>query len=59
MLEYSLVIAAVALAGGLLPLVAGHSDRLLHLFISLAPGLFLGVVFLHMLPELGEHAELL
>jgi len=56
MLEYTLVIVAVALGGGLLPLFVGRSDRLLHLFISLATGLFLGVVFLHMLPEVAELA---
>lgn len=49
-----LLIFVVALAGGLLPLVVRWSDRLLHSALALSTGIFLGAVFLHMLPELGS-----
>jgi len=56
MLQESLVVFAVALVGGVLPLVGKRSDRLLHLFIAFATGSFLGVVFLHLLPEVAAMA---
>jgi zinc transporter ZupT len=42
---------AVTLAGGCLPLLARRSPRVLHLLVALATGAFLGIVFLHLLPE--------
>jgi hypothetical protein len=42
------------LAGALPPVLRRWGDRSLHLFIALSAGLFLGTVFLHILPELGE-----
>jgi zinc transporter ZupT len=48
-----IVILAI-LTGGLLPLVHRWSERVLHLFVALAAGVFLGAVFLHLLPELAE-----
>ena len=49
-----LVLVATALAGGTIPLVVRRSDRLLHLFVAFATGIFLGTVFLHLLPELAQ-----
>ncbi|MFG0316620.1 MAG: ZIP family metal transporter [Planctomycetota bacterium JB042] len=56
----SLAILFVALAGGLLPLLVKWSDRLLHAALALSTGIFLGAVFLHLLPalsafEVGAH----
>ncbi len=42
----------VALAGGMLPLFVRWSERLLHGALSLSTGIFLGAVFLHLLPAL-------
>ncbi len=47
----------LTMAFSLLPMVVRGSDRLLHYFIALACGIFLGVVFLHLLPEVGELAH--
>jgi len=58
-----LAILVVALAGGLLPLLVKWSDRLLHGALALSTGIFLGAVFLHLLPALsafddpGAHAH--
>jgi len=48
------ILIGTTLAGGLLPFVAGRSHRLLHRFVAVATGLFLGTVFLHLLPEALE-----
>lgn len=58
------LILAVGLAGGLLPLLTSWDDRRLHNALALTTGIFLGAVFLHMLPALpsaapdfgGDHA---
>jgi zinc transporter ZupT len=42
----------VALAGGLCPLAIKWSDRKLHAALALSTGIFLGAVFLHLLPQL-------
>ncbi|MFH0946963.1 MAG: ZIP family metal transporter [Planctomycetota bacterium] len=49
----SAVILAVALAGGCLPLLVRWTDRLLHSALALSTGIFLGAVFLHLLPSLA------
>lgn len=49
----SLAILLVALAGGLLPLLVKWNDRLLHAALALSTGIFLGAVFLHLLPSLS------
>lgn len=54
MLLYVLVIVAVSLAGGVLPLVLRRTDRMLHAWIALATGVFLGAVFLHLLPQVAQ-----
>ncbi|HEV8113421.1 MAG TPA: SO_0444 family Cu/Zn efflux transporter [Planctomycetota bacterium] len=57
-LQTALLILAVSLAGALLPLHRRWSDRGLHVFVSIAAGIFLGTVFLHLLPHLaGIHTE--
>lgn len=50
----SLAVAAVALVGGVLPLLVRWNDRRLHAALALSTGIFLGAVFLHFLPELPE-----
>jgi zinc transporter ZupT len=49
----SLLIFLLAIVGGILPLLTRWSDRALHLFITFSCGIFLGAVFLHLLPEVG------
>lgn len=51
LLEYSLLIFASSMIGGGIPLLRRWSDEYLHLFISFGAGIFLSVVFLHLLPE--------
>jgi len=51
-----LVILAVGLAGGFLPMLTKWTDRSLHAALALSTGIFLGAVFLHMLPALPEAA---
>lgn len=46
----ALAIFGVALVGGAAPLLVRWTDRTLHVALSLATGLFLGAVFLHLLP---------
>lgn len=58
----SLLIGAVLL-GAVPPLFKPWSDRGLHVFVSLAAGMFLGALFLHLLPEMtsavgaGDHGH--
>ena len=51
-----LIIFLVALAGGCLPLLWKWSHRFLHSALALSTGIFLGAVFLHMLPEVAGYA---
>lgn len=56
----SALILALTIVGGLLPMWFGKNGRLLHLLVSLAAGIFLGAVFLHLLPEVasgGHHGH--
>jgi len=48
------LILLVGLAGGLLPLLTKWDERKLHNALALSTGIFLGAVFLHMLPALPE-----
>lgn len=57
LLIYCGAIFVVSLAGGLIPLIRRWSDEWLHLFISFGAGIFLGVVFLHLLPEAMRQSE--
>ncbi len=49
-----LSVALIALAGGALPLLVRWTDRHLHTALALSTGIFLGAVFLHVLPALSE-----
>jgi len=58
----ALLLLAVSLAAALPPLFRRWSERGLHLFVAVAAGIFLGTIFLHLLPdlagvELAGHAE--
>lgn len=48
---YSAVVFLVAFLGGMITLIKSWSDEWLHLFLSFGAGIFLGVVFLHLMPE--------
>jgi zinc and cadmium transporter len=48
---YTFGIFAIALIGALPPLFKKWSDRQLHLFIAFGAGVFLGAIFLHLLPD--------
>lgn len=52
-LQTALLLFAVSLAGALLPLLRRWSERGLHVFVSISAGVFLGTVFLHLLPHLA------
>ncbi len=54
LIVYAAVIFAVAMVGGIIALIRQWSDELLHMFISFGAGIFLGTVFLHLLPEAFE-----
>lgn len=58
-LIYCGIIFLAAFLGGILTLVRKWSEELLHLFLSFGAGIFLGAVFLHLLPEAlsHEHAD--
>lgn len=46
----------LTLVGSLVPLALRRGARLQHLLASLAAGIFLGAVFLHLLPQVGDLA---
>jgi len=48
---YTVVIFFVAIIGAIPPLFKKWSDRQLHLFIAFGAGVFLGAIFLHLLPD--------
>ncbi len=47
----------IAIVGGAIPLLVRWSDRGLHVALALSTGLFLGAVFLHLLPALSATVE--
>jgi len=55
----ALTIFALVIGAGALPLLLRMNERVLHAVIALASGFFLGVTFLHLLPEVAEqcHSE--
>ena len=57
LMVYSAIVLGAGLLGGILPFVRKWSDELLHLFVSFGAGIFIGTVFLHLLPEALEHAH--
>ena len=48
---YTVGIFTIAIVGALPPLFRKWSDRQLHLFIAFGAGVFLGAIFLHLLPD--------
>lgn len=52
-----LLVFALSLGAGVVPLVARFGPRVLHGVVAAACGLFLGITFLHLLPELAERAR--
>lgn len=55
-----LLIFCTSLLGGLAALIRAWSDEYLHLFVSFGAGIFLGTVFIHLLPEslaMAEHGQ--
>lgn len=50
----ALTLFAISLGGGLLPLFLRWTDRALHTALALSTGIFLGAVFLHLLPSVGQ-----
>jgi len=53
-----LALVLATFAGGAVPLLARRSSRALHFLAALATGLFLGAVFLDLLPETFGHENL-
>ncbi|MEY2808321.1 MAG: Zinc transporter, partial [Planctomycetota bacterium] len=49
----ALLLLAAGVLGALLPLQRRWTERGLHLFVALAAGIFLGTIFLHLLPHLA------
>lgn len=56
-LLYSLGILAVSMVGAYLPRVRTLSDRQIHLLVALSTGIFIGLLFLLLLPEAIEECE--
>jgi len=50
----ALILFAISLGGGLVPLFLRWTDRALHTALALATGIFLGAVFLHLLPSVAQ-----
>jgi zinc transporter ZupT len=53
----ALTIFALVIGAGALPLLLRMNERVLHAVIALASGFFLGVTFLHLLPEVAEQCH--
>lgn len=51
LLVYISIIFAAAFVGGLVALFRRWTDELLHMFVSFGAGIFIGTVFLYLLPE--------
>jgi len=50
----ALTLFAISLGGGLIPLFLRWTDRALHTALALSTGIFLGAVFLHLLPSVAQ-----
>ena len=53
LLQIAAALFLAVLAGAALPLLRGWSHKGLHVFVSVSAGIFLGMIFLHLLPELA------
>jgi uncharacterized membrane protein YraQ (UPF0718 family) len=51
--EFALALLSASVVGAVLPLYRRWSERGLHLFVAVAAGIFLGTIFLHLLPHLA------
>jgi zinc and cadmium transporter len=51
--QAALLLVLVPVVGAALPLYRRWSERGLHVFVAVAAGIFLGAIFLHLLPELA------
>lgn len=56
MWTYLLILFAIAFFSSALPLLKPWNPRQLHLFIAFGAGVFLGAVFLHILPEISHES---
>lgn len=56
-LVVGLVVFLLVIGAGVLPLLLKLSDRVLHAVVALASGFFLGVTFLHLLPEIAHSSH--
>ncbi len=54
---YAIIIFVIAMVGGIITLIRQWSDELLHIFLSFGAGIFLGTVFLHLLPEAFSESQ--
>src|SRR6185436_17934339 len=52
-IEIGGLLLLAGVVGALLPLYRRWSERGLHLFVALAAGVFLGTIFLHLLPHMA------
>jgi zinc transporter ZupT len=53
LLQAVAVLVLVSAVGAVLPLLRHWSERGLHFFVCISAGIFLGAIFLHLLPELA------
>ncbi|MBL8842173.1 MAG: ZIP family metal transporter [Planctomycetes bacterium] len=53
----ALTVFALVVGAGALPLLLKPSERVLHAVIAIASGFFLGVTFLHLLPEVAHQSH--
>lgn len=53
----ALTVFALVIGAGALPLLLKPSERVLHAVIAIASGFFLGVTFLHLLPEIAHQSH--
>jgi zinc transporter ZupT len=57
LVQAGLLLAGVSAAGAALPLFRRWSERGLHVFVAISAGIFLGAIFLHLLPELARGGD--
>jgi zinc transporter ZupT len=57
--QAGLLLMGVTAAGAALPMYRRWSERGLHLFVAISAGIFLGAIFLHLLPELARGSDTL
>jgi hypothetical protein len=56
LLQIACALFLAVCVGAVLPLLRGWSHSGLHVFVSVSAGIFLGTIFLHLLPELAGRA---